>query len=201
MKTKSEIITQFRQKRKKDLIALYGNKCSLCGYSKSIKALEFHHIKPQDKKYALGTGNCHKLQDDLAEAKKCLLVCANCHREIHDGLYNNVNLFDYQKIDNQVKIEKLSISKKLFCKDCGTQITIYSESGYCNSCVQKHRAKVQNKPNREELKSLIRTFPFLKIAAMYNVSDNAIRKWCDKYSLPRNKKDINNYSDAQWLEI
>ena len=201
MKTKSEIITQFRQKRKRDLISLYGGKCSLCGYNKSIKALEFHHIKPQDKKYALGTGNCHKLQDDLTEAKKCLLVCANCHREIHDGFYNDVNLFDYQKIDNQVEIEKLSISKNLFCKDCGVQITIYSKSGYCNSCAQKHRAKVQNKPSREELKSLIRTLPFLKIATIYNVSDNAIRKWCDKYSLPRNKKDINNYSDAQWLKI
>lgn len=201
MKTKSEIITQFRQKRKRDLITLYGGKCSLCGYDKSIKALEFHHIKPQDKKYALGTGNCHKLQDDLTEAKKCLLVCANCHREIHDGFYNDVNLFDYQKIDNQIEIEKLSISKDLFCKDCGVQITIYSKSGYCNSCAQKHRAKVQNKPSREELKSLIRTLPFLKIATIYNVSDNAIRKWCDKYSLPRNKKDINNYSDAQWLKI
>lgn len=201
MKTKSEIITQFRQKRKRDLITLYGGKCSLCGYNKSIKALEFHHIKPQDKKYALGTGNCHKLQDDLTEAKKCLLVCANCHREIHDGFYNDVNLFDYQKINNQIEIEKLSISKNLFCKDCGVQITIYSKSGYCNSCAQKHRAKVQNKPSREELKSLIRTLPFLKIATIYNVSDNAIRKWCDKYSLPRNKKDINNYSDAQWLKI
>lgn len=201
MKTKSEIITQFRQKRKRDLITLYGGKCSLCGYDKSIKALEFHHIKPQDKKYALGTGNCHKLQDDLTEAKKCLLVCANCHREIHDGFYNDVNLFDYQKIDNQIEIKKLSISKDLFCKDCGVQITIYSKSGYCNSCAQKHRAKVQNKPSREELKSLIRTLPFLKIATIYNVSDNAIRKWCDKYSLPRNKKDINNYSDAQWLKI
>ena len=201
MKTKSEIITQFRQKRKRDLISLYGGKCSLCGYNKSIKALEFHHIKPQDKKYALGTGNCHKLQDDLTEAKKCLLVCANCHREIHDGFYNDVNLFDYQKINNQIEIEKLSISKNLFCKDCGVQITIYSKSGYCNSCAQKHRAKVKNKPSREELKSLIRTLPFLKIATIYNVSDNAIRKWCDKYSLPRNKKDINNYSDAQWLKI
>lgn len=201
MKTKSEIITQFRQKRKRDLITLYGGKCSLCGYNKSIKALEFHHIKPQDKKYALGTGNCHKLQDDLTEAKKCLLVCANCHREIHDGFYNDVNLFDYQKINNQIEIEKLSISKNLSCKDCGVQITIYSKSGYCNSCAQKHRAKVQNKPSREELKSLIRTLPFLKIATIYNVSDNAIRKWCDKYSLPRNKKDINNYSDAQWLKI
>ena len=201
MKTKSEIITQFRQKRKRDLISLYGGKCSLCGYNKSIKALEFHHIKPQDKKYALGTGNCHKLQDDLTEAKKCLLVCANCHREIHDGFYNDVNLFDYQKINNQIEIEKLSISKNLFCKDCGVQITIYSKSGYCNSCAQKHRAKVKNKPSREELKSLIRTLSFLKIATIYNVSDNAIRKWCDKYSLPRNKKDINNYSDAQWLKI
>lgn len=55
--------------------------------------------------------------------------------------------------------------------------------------------------NREELKSLIRTESFLSIGKKFNVSDNAVRRWCDHYKLPRKKRDINSYSDEQWNEI
>jgi len=50
-------------------------------------------------------------------------------------------------------------------------------------------------PNRELLKHLIRTKSFLEIGRMFNVTDNAIRKWCDYYFLPRKKSEIKNYSD------
>jgi uncharacterized protein YjcR len=43
------------------------------------------------------------------------------------------------------------------------------------------------RPNRDELKQLIRTLPFTKIGKMFGVSDNAIRKWCNAYNLPRKK--------------
>ena len=42
---------------------------------------------------------------------------------------------------------------------------------------------------------------FVKIGERYNVTDNAIRKWCDAYKLPRTKKEINNYSEDQWSKI
>ena len=51
------------------------------------------------------------------------------------------------------------------------------------------------RPTREKLKELIREKSFLQIAKIYNVSDNAIRKWCDNYNLPRKKTEINNYTD------
>ena len=43
--------------------------------------------------------------------------------------------------------------------------------------------------------------PFTEIGDKYNVSDNAVRKWCDKMNLPRTKKDIENYTDVQWEKI
>ena len=55
--------------------------------------------------------------------------------------------------------------------------------------------------NRETLKKLIRTKPFTKIGEQYQVSDNAIRKWCIKFNLPSKKKDINSYSDEEWENI
>ena len=66
-----------------------GNKCQICGYNKSIAALEFHHLNPKEKEYQLSSGNCRSIQEDLEEAKKCILVCSNCHKEIHAGLINN----------------------------------------------------------------------------------------------------------------
>ena len=52
--------------------------------------------------------------------------------------------------------------------------------------------------SREELKLLIRTTPFLQIGEQFGVSDNSIRKWCDKFNLPRKKSEINSYSDEEW---
>ena len=43
--------------------------------------------------------------------------------------------------------------------------------------------------------------PFTQIATYYKVSDNAIRKWCDSYNLPRKKSEIKQYSDQEWQKI
>jgi hypothetical protein len=48
------------------------------------------------------------------------------------------------------------------------------------------------------LKKLIRTKPFTQIGKQFNVSDNAIRKWCDNYNLPRKVNEIKSYSDEEW---
>ena len=51
---------------------------------------------------------------------------------------------------------------------------------------------------REELKNLIRTTSFIQIGKQFKVSDNAIRKWCLKFNLPKTKKEINSYSNKEW---
>ena len=58
-----------------------------------------------------------------------------------------------------------------------------------------------DRPTREELKNLIRNKPFTQIAKLYNVSDNAIRKWCMAMDLPIKKSDINKLSDFEWEKI
>lgn len=55
--------------------------------------------------------------------------------------------------------------------------------------------------SRQELKDKIRTTPFVRIGKEYGVSDNAIRKWCDKYKLPRKVSDIKNIEDQDWENI
>ena len=77
----------WRKKSRAKLLELFGNKCEICGYNRYCGALEFHHIYPEDKEFALsGAGQTLSFGRMLAEARKCILVCANCHREIEAGI-------------------------------------------------------------------------------------------------------------------
>ena len=70
--------------RKLKLIAMFGKKCKLCGYSKNLAALEFHHKNPNKKKFGIDMRRCanNKWTILLKEVKKCILLCSNCHAEI-----------------------------------------------------------------------------------------------------------------------
>jgi hypothetical protein len=71
-----------RRRRKADLVAAYGGRCVDCGYSTCPEALQFHHRDPSTKDFGLGHFN-GSLARLIAEAAKCDLVCANCHRVRH----------------------------------------------------------------------------------------------------------------------
>lgn len=66
---------------------ILGNKCCKCGYNKCKQALEFHHVDPTKKDFVIG-GSRYGREKLLKEITKCILVCANCHREIHSKLIN-----------------------------------------------------------------------------------------------------------------
>ena len=55
--------------------------------------------------------------------------------------------------------------------------------------------------SREQLKGLIRNKSFTQIGRDFGVSDNAIRKWCEKFDLPRKKSEISQYSNEEWEKL
>lgn len=71
--------------RKLKLIESSGGCCSKCGYNKNYAALEFHHRDPKTKDFQLDARSISNraFKISLAEAAKCDLICANCHRELH----------------------------------------------------------------------------------------------------------------------
>ena len=76
-----------RKDRKTRLVELLGGKCSVCSYDRCIAALEFHHRDPLQKTFELSKANLlRRWEIVLAEAQKCDLVCANCHRELEEAL-------------------------------------------------------------------------------------------------------------------
>lgn len=63
-----------------------GGRCIRCGYNTCLKALEFHHIDPKQKDFTISNDH-FKLQDAVEESKKCILICSNCHKELHDNIW------------------------------------------------------------------------------------------------------------------
>ena len=109
-------------------------------------------------------------------------VCPNCNQQLDTTGF---------------KIMR-SKKEKHYCIDCGIEIS--SKATRCQTCYAKSRL-TELPVSREELKILIRTTSFVQIGQKFQVSDNAIRKWCDKYNLPRKKTEIQKYSEEEWLKI
>jgi hypothetical protein len=59
-----------------------GGKCQNCGYNKCIAAMDFHHLDPKEKDFAI-SGNAGRWEIIEKESDKCELLCKNCHAEHH----------------------------------------------------------------------------------------------------------------------
>ena len=69
-----------RRRIKETLVSENGGKCFFCGYNRYIGALEFHHKDPSQKDFHISQTGINKARE---ESKKCVLVCSNCHMELH----------------------------------------------------------------------------------------------------------------------
>ena len=78
--------TKRRRRIKLFAIEYKGGKCMVCGYNRCVGALDLHHING-DKKFLISTdAYLHSWEDIKKELDKCILLCSNCHRELHNGL-------------------------------------------------------------------------------------------------------------------
>jgi predicted HNH restriction endonuclease len=75
--------SQIRQQNRLKAYEFMGSKCNLCGYNKCLDALQFHHIDPSKKRFNISKGFEFCWDYLKTELKKCILVCANCHKELH----------------------------------------------------------------------------------------------------------------------
>ena len=80
-------VIYWRIKAKKLLVEYKGGECERCGYKKCIDALDFHHRDPSEKDFTIA-GKSWSFERLKKEADKCILVCSNCHREIHFEIKN-----------------------------------------------------------------------------------------------------------------
>lgn len=113
-------------------------------------------------------------------------------------IYLAKNVFSsFKRLEDEELYNYIHVGKN-YCVDCGCEIKLSSER--CVSCYNKNR-RIVERPNREELKNLIRTTPFTQIAKKYGVTDNAVRKWCEQEKLPRKSSDIKKIAEEVWKDI
>jgi transposase len=80
-------VSNWRRRAKMRLVEAAGGCCVLCGYDRHPGALHFHHLNPAQKRYTLSrAGHTRNFAEALEEARKCLLLCANCHAEVERGV-------------------------------------------------------------------------------------------------------------------
>ena len=151
-----------------------------------------------------------KLSEQDANRIKQLLLNTEISQEeiaiqynIDQSLISRINTGRDWYDDNCTYPLRPFLKKEYFCINCGKAIS--KKATRCIKCDNEYRrqqAEIYRNTikgiSRGKLKQLIRTTPFTTIAKQYGVSDNAIRKWCDTYNLPRTKKEINSYSDEEW---
>jgi len=127
MSKRSEAVKRWRENCKQRMLQSMGSKCQICEYDKCSSALEFHHLDLKEKDFSFGAtrANPKKWEHIIIELRKCILLCVNCHREVHAGITDIPEDFfrfdetyaDYRAV---IRYDKIKQAKKVqtFCPVC-----------------------------------------------------------------------------------
>lgn len=173
MLTASQRTSNWRRSIKERIVTAMGSKCQICSYNKCNSALEFHHLDPSIKEFSFGKiiANPIRISSILNELEKCILLCSNCHREVHSGITDLPKSF--HKLDRSL-FEKTP-PKMDNCPVCNSQ-KLTTKSTCSNICASKLRRKVNwDEYNLIDLVE-VQKIPMVKLAKQFGVSDNAVKK-------------------------
>lgn len=175
-----EAVKQWRKSTKERIVQSMGGKCQICGYDKCDDALELHHINPEEKEFGLGAIRANPIswKRITEELRKCILVCSNCHREVHADitkLPNKYRSFDESFID--YKVDKKLLDE---CLVCGNEKPIKNK--FCSlSCAAKKSGKVDW--DSIDLKELLKSNTYTDIGRIVGVTGAAVKKRAVKLKL------------------
>lgn len=166
-----EKVAAWRKRTKERSLTYMGGKCIICGYDKCNRALEFHHLDPSTKSFGIGSdGYKHSWEVIKKELDKCILVCSNCHAEIHDGFIDD-SIFKNKHLEYRDTYKEDQL-KKLIIKDP----------------IKKVRPPTKRPNTYIQLLMIIDSLKwnFCAVGRYFGVSDNAVRKWIKSF-----KKQLN----------
>lgn len=145
-KCAADSVRRKRYRLKEKAVEYKGGKCEICGYDKCIDALEFHHLDSSKKDFGISSGETRKWNKIKNELDKCIMVCSNCHRELHAKDNENVKtrvMSSGKKIttyDEYIdRIIDLRDNKHMFIND------IAKELGISRVSVMKYYKRKKNK--------------------------------------------------------
>lgn len=176
MSYQSSVVKQWRENTKQKMIAAMGGSCQCCGYNTCSSALAFHHIDPSKKEIGFGDirANPAKWNKIVNELKKCILVCHNCHSEIHAGIRKIPDTFSSF---NEQYADLNTIEEYNNCPICNSTKPIKQK--FCShKCAQKNSRKVNW--DEIDLLSLMKEYTISELEVKLGISNAAIYKRRDK---------------------
>jgi len=181
MSKSSEKVKRWRRRTKERLVRAMGGECVCCGYSKCLDALEFHHRDPNEKDVGIGgiRGNVVAWKRIIEEVKKCVLVCSNCHKEIHRGI--SFIPVDAKGFDESYEdYRKSKVIEMEPCPVCGGPKATHLKT--CSHvCAAKRKSPVDW--DSVNLEGMMKEMSFAEIGDELDVSDMAVRKRAKKLGL------------------
>lgn len=182
MSKQSDRVKKWRRATKDRIIESMGGSCVCCGYNRCQSALALHHLDPAQKDFGLGSvrASIKNWNIIVQELKKCILVCHNCHNEIHEGittLPEKYNLFSSSFEDYKLLLKNKSKSNCPICKE-----PMPMKNKYCSlSCSSKSKSKINW--SAIDLVEKIKNTNISKIAEDIGCSDAAVHKRLKKLGL------------------
>lgn len=142
--------------RKYEAVIRFGGKCTKCGYDKNLSGLEFHHLNPETKSFGidLRAFSSHKLEDLNEELNKCILLCANCHRELHHPELALDNIEEFKDTNKKAsEIDTFSSPRVVgdVCPICGKTFKKVTGKKYCSPECRRKALGYDAYPTIEEL--------------------------------------------------
>ena len=177
MSKQSEKVKKWRKTCKTRIIKAMGGKCCICAYDRCSASLALHHLDPSKKDFGFGAirANCKNWSALVVELRKCVLICNNCHGEVHANMTtipNNAPKFnedfaDYKTFEREL-IENLNP-----CPVCKGPKSIHLIN--CSpECA--HKAKRKINWDAIDLIEELKTKSIVALADELNCSDMAVRK-------------------------
>lgn len=164
--------SEARRKIKIESIKYKGGQCTECGYNKCPSAMVFHHLDPSQKDFGISeSGRLHKNFEAIKpELDKCILLCSNCHSELH---------FKEDQKNRQLKLEEIEKEKRDFnpsinkiCACCFEEIKIFASTdttnNFCSVRCKKAFTFNNGWPIHSEFIILCENFPVKEIALRLN---------------------------------
>lgn len=170
-------------------------------YYDSINPLKGYNLtEGGDSPYyrKLSLEKVQKIREELLYSNKTQEEIAK-EFEVTQQTVSAINLGKSSKMDNFSYPLRKQNRTVILCQNCKKIILQKNKTNLCQKCYLK---KIRgNRPLREQLKEDIHKMSFVAVGKKYNVTDNAIRKWCKYYNLPNKSSEIKQYSQEEWEKM
>lgn len=171
--SRSQRVKDWRKRTKERMVKSMGGSCQCCSYDKCNQALELHHLDPNKKELSFGSvmANPTRWDSVVIELRKCILVCSNCHKEIHAGVRQipeKFAIFDESFVDYKPQIE--SHDECPVCHNPKPKVQL--TCSYRCACLRKGCVNW----DLIDLAELKKTLSNTAIATQLGISESAVRK-------------------------